>query len=73
MNQAVLDESLRRCTDEEVRRFTDLQGLGRVRLSLLVDLPIGDVDRTGLLVERVSAVVRDVLDPAPSDHGEVAG
>ena len=73
VNQAALDESLRRCDDEEVRRFMDLQGLGQVRLSLVVELPAGDVDLSGAIVEGVNAVVRDVLGRPPADSKEVAG
>jgi hypothetical protein len=70
--QAVLDESLRRCTEAERQRFEQLlqersrrptEAMHRVRWCLVVDVPPGDP----VLVARLELAVNAVLEGPSSD------
>jgi hypothetical protein len=67
VNQAVLDESLRRCTDEERQRFDGSQRShvhtdDEIRLILQISLPTRDVERISELVGLANAVLGCALD-----------
>jgi hypothetical protein len=58
INQAALDTSLTKCTDEERQRFADLlapPAVPSVRWCLLVDLPVGNAERAAAITAAVQA------------------
>lgn len=65
LNQAGLDESLRRCSEDERRRFdhgvdlleTELAAAEHVRLCLVVDVPVGTPAAIVALTSAVRAAV----------------
>jgi transcriptional regulator with XRE-family HTH domain len=58
VNQAALDESLRRCNKEERRRFDDMGAMARpVRACLVIELPTNDVERATVLAANLNAAV----------------
>src|SRR5690606_22628180 len=75
VNQAALDESLRRCTDEERRRFDELRRLAvnkhRARVILQVELPTDDAAETTSVIEMINALVGVSFDHLESGTSKI--
>src|SRR5258706_12183057 len=74
VNQAALDESLRRCTADELERFegwnaADLDERGRttrVRWGLVVDLSPADIPLASVIADEVNNIIERHGTPSPA-------